>query len=90
MTKYVITTVELVKRVYLIEAYSKSEAYDKLLEIDPEEAIKVEVLGDHVLHEQIINEYEYKHSPDYNEGHDLLAPQQREMFDESNDIWRDD
>ena len=82
MTKYVITTVELVKRVYLIEAYSKSEAYDKLLEIDPEEAIKVEVLGDHILHEQIINEYEYKHSPDYNEGHDLLVPQQQEMFDD--------
>ena len=89
MTKYVIRTVELVKRVYLVEAYSKSEAYDKLIEMGPDEAVEVEVLGDHILHEQIINEYEYKHSPDYNEGHDLL-PKQRELFDESNDIWRDD
>ena len=59
MTKYVIRTVELVKRVYLVEAYSKSEAYDKLIEMGPDEAVEVEVLGDHIFHEEIINEYEY-------------------------------
>ena len=59
MTKYVISTVELVKRVYLVEAYSKSEAYDKLLEMGPDEAVKIEVLGDHIFHEEPINEYEY-------------------------------
>ena len=60
MTKYVIRTVELVKRVYLVEAYSKSEAYDKLIEMGPDEAVEVEVLGDHIFHEETINEYEYK------------------------------
>jgi len=59
MSRWVITTAELVKRVYLLEAYTKSEAYDKLLEMEPEDAVKVEVLGDHIVHEQIINEYEY-------------------------------
>ena len=59
MTKYVISTVELVKRVYLVEAYTKTEAYDKLLEMGPDEAVKVEVLGDHIFHEETINEYEY-------------------------------
>ena len=59
MTKYVIRTVELVKRVYLVEAYSKSEAYDKLIEMGPDEAVEVEVLGDHIFHEETINEYEY-------------------------------
>ena len=59
MTKYVIRTVELVKRVYLVDAYTKSEAYDKLIEMGPEEAVEVEVLGDHIFHEETINEYEY-------------------------------
>ena len=59
MSKYVFRTVELVKRVYLVEAYSKSEAYDKLMEMEPEEALENEVLGDHIFHEEIINEYEY-------------------------------
>ena len=59
MTKYVIRTVVLVKRVYLVEAYSKSEAYDKLIEMGPDEAVEVEVLGDHIFHEETINEYEY-------------------------------
>ena len=59
MTKYVIRTVELVKRVYLVEAYSKSEAYDKLIEMGPDEAVEVEVLGDHIFHEETINEYVY-------------------------------
>ena len=59
MTKYVIRTVELVKRVYLVEAYSKSEAYDKLSEMGPDKAVEVEVLGDHIFHEETINEYEY-------------------------------
>ena len=59
MTKYVMRTVELVKRVYLVEAYSKSEAYDKLFEMGPDQAVEVEVLGDHIFHEETINEYEY-------------------------------
>ena len=59
MAKHVITTVELVKRIYLIDAYTRTEAYDKLFEMGPEKSIETEVLGDHILHEQTINEYEY-------------------------------
>ena len=32
MSKYVISTVEVTKRVYLVEAYSQSEALDKNIE----------------------------------------------------------
>ena len=75
MAKHLLTTVELVKRVYLIEADSKTEAYDKLFEMGPDGAVKTEVLGDHILHEDMINEYEYnrtwKPQPDYSEGHDF-------------------
>ena len=86
MTKYVIDTVELIKRQYVVDAYTEEEAIKKMEDAEP--ILQEIVRGSNNIH--IINEYEYKHSPDYNEGHDLLAPQQREMFDESNDIWRDD
>ena len=29
------------------------------MEMEPEEALENEVLGDHIFHEEIINEYEY-------------------------------
>ena len=87
MTKYVIDTVELKKRQYVIDAFSEREALDKM---DVAEPVLQEVLSDTIFNIHTINEYEYKHSPDYNEGHDLLKSKQKEMFDESNDIWRDD
>ena len=86
MTKYVIDTVELIKRQYVIDAFSEQEAIDKMEDAEP--VLQEIVRGSNNIH--IINEYEYKHSPDYNEGHDLRNPKQRELFDESNDIWRDD
>jgi|TARA_B100001971_G_scaffold186183_1_gene185959 hypothetical protein len=77
MTKWVITTVELVKRVNIVDAYTKIDAYDKLCDLGSErdvQAVEVEVIGDHIIHEETINEYEYnkdwKPQPDYNEGAD--------------------
>ena len=87
MTKYVIDTVELKKRQYVIDAFSEREAIDKMEDAAP---ILQEIVSDSIFNIHIINEYEYKHTPDYHEGHDLLAPKLREMFEESNDIWRDD
>ena len=85
--KFVIATVELKKRQYVIDAFSEQEAIGKM---DGAEAVLQEVLSDTIYHIHTINEYEYKHTPDYHEGHDLKTPKQQEMFDESNDIWRDD
>ena len=102
MTKYVIDTVELIKRVYVVDAYTKEEAIKKMEEQYPR---NTEVLSNTIFDIHTINEHEYnkewkekwgeykkewKAQPDYNEGHDLVKPKQKEMFDESNDIWRDD
>ena len=59
MSKYVISTVEIIKRVYVIEAYSEMEALDKSIEMSPEDAEKVEVLGEMTYSIDDINEYEY-------------------------------
>ena len=59
MSKYVISTVEVTKRVYLLEAYSQSEALDKNIERGPESADEVEVLGEMTYSIEAINEYEY-------------------------------
>jgi len=59
MSKYVINTVEITKRVYLVEAYSQSEALDKNIERGPDSADKVEVLGEMTYSIEAINEYEY-------------------------------
>ena len=60
MSKYVISTVEIIKRVYVIEAYSESEALDKNIERGPESADKVEVLGEMTYSIESINSYEYQ------------------------------
>ena len=69
MTKYVIDTVELKKRQYVIEAYNEKAALELLEDTEP---IKQEVLSDTIYNIHTINEYEYKNMPDYNEGHDLF------------------
>ena len=84
--KFIIDTVELKKRQYVIDAYSEKEAIDKMEDSEP---VLQEIVSDSIYNIHTINEYEYKHTPDYHEGHDLL-PKQRELFEESNDIWRDD
>ena len=85
--KYVIDTVELKKRQYVIDAYSEKEAIDKMEDSEP---VLQQIVSDSIFNIHTINEYEYKHTPDYNEGLDLIKPKQRELFEESNDIWRDD
>ena len=59
MSKYVISTVEVTKRVYLVEASSQSEALDKNIERGPESADEIEVLGEMTYSIEAINEYEY-------------------------------
>ena len=78
MTKYVIDTVELKKRQYVIDAFSEREAIDKMEDAEP---ILQEIVSDSIFGIHTINEYEFK--KDY-------QPKQRELFEESNDIWRDD
>ena len=97
MTKYVINTVEIVKRVYVVDAYTEKEALDKHLDQAPD---KVEFIGELIYSVETINEYEYnqkwKSQPDYNEGHDLLSkvedgpPDQRELFELEPEIFKDD
>ena len=102
MAKWVIDTIELKKRQYVVDAYTKEEAIDKIEDAEP---IAQEVLSDTISDIHTINEHEYnkdwkpkweeykkqwKAQPDYNEGYDLIKPKQRELFEESNDIWRDD
>ena len=77
--KFVIDTVELKKRQYVIDAFSEREAIDKMEDSEP---VLQEIVSDSIFNIHTINEYEYKHTPDYHEGHDLLAPQQQEMFDD--------
>ena len=92
MTKYVIDTVELIKRQYVIDAFSEQEAIDKMEDAEP---VLQEIVSDSIFNIHTINEYEYKHSPDYNEGHDIQRPKkdhegyQYDAFKDQ-DIYRDD
>ena len=93
MAKYVINTVEVIKKVYIADAYSEKEALDRYLDQAPD---KVEFIGELVYSIETINEYEYDKEwkpldPDI--GPDQLKdgpPDQRELFELEPDIWRDD
>ena len=67
MTKYVITTAQVIKRVYVIEASSESEALGKL-----GTAAETLHLGEQTFGVETINEYEYnrewKPKPHYSEN----------------------
>ena len=78
MTKFVIDTAELIKRTYVIDAYTEEAAIEKMKDKYPQ---NTEVLSDTVFNIHTVNEYEYKKE---------WKPKQQELFDESNDIWRDD
>ena len=56
MTKWVIDTIELKKRQYVIEAYTKEEAIGQLEDAEP---LTQEVLSDTISDIHSINEYEY-------------------------------
>ena len=93
MAKYVINTAEVIKKVYIADAYSEKEALDRYLDQAPD---KVEFIGELVYSIETINEYEYDKEwkpldPDI--GPDQLKdgpPDQRELFELEPDIWRDD
>ena len=86
MSKYVINTVEVTKRVYLVEAYSQSEALDKNIERGPDSAEKVEVLGEMTYSIDAINEYEYnKDWVDLASGREKLKDQE-DWVDETKSI----
>ena len=56
MAKWVIDTIELKKRQYVIEAYTKEEAIGQLEDAEP---LTQEVLSDTISDIHSINEYEY-------------------------------
>ena len=57
MTKYVINTVEVVKRVYVADAYTEEDALKKQKNQAPE---KVEIVGELTYSIEAINSYEYQ------------------------------
>ena len=66
MTKWIIIGVGVIIFIAVmfigVDAYTKIDAYDKLCDLGPErdvQAVEVEVIGDHIIHEETINEYEY-------------------------------
>tara|TARA_B100000809_G_C14683372_1_gene367756 strand:+ start:49 stop:321 length:273 start_codon:yes stop_codon:yes gene_type:complete len=69
MAKYVIDTVELKKRQYVIEAFSEKSAIEKMEDSEP---VTQEVLSDTIFNIHIVNEYEFEK--------DYKSPQ-RDMFD---------
>ena len=73
MTRYVVSNVELIKKDYLVEAYTTEAAQEKAYLQPPR--IKV-TLGEITHSVTPINEYEYnkewKTHPDYNEGLDWI------------------
>ena len=92
--KFVIDTVELKKRQYVITAYSEKEAIDKMEDAEP---VLQHIVSDSIFNIHTINEYEYKHSPDYSEGFDIVHKKpekdhegyQYDAFKDQ-DIYRDD
>ena len=57
MTKFVINTVEVVKRVYVADAYTEEEALKKQKNQAPE---KIEIVGELIYSVETINSYEYQ------------------------------
>ena len=68
--KFVIDTVELKKRQYVIDAYSEREAIDKMEDSEP---VLQEIVSDSIFGIHTVNEYEFK--KDY-------QPKQQELFDD--------
>ena len=72
MTKYVVSNIELIKKDYLVDAYTKEAAQEKAHLQPPRTRVS---LGEITHSVTPINEYEYnrewKPQPDYNEGKDF-------------------
>ena len=84
MTKYVIDTVELKKRQYVIDAYSEKEAIDKMEDAEP---VLQQIVSDSIFNIHIINEYEYKN--EYKREKKDHEGYQYDAFKDQ-DIYRDD
>lgn len=56
MTKWVISTLESIKKEYVIDAYTEKEAKEKMYTQAPND---VNVLGEQIYTIECINEYEY-------------------------------
>ena len=84
MTKYVIDTVELKKRQYVIEAYSEKEAIDKMEDAEP---VIQHIISDSIFNIHIINEYEYKN--EYKREKKDHEGYQYDAFKDQ-DLYRDD
>ena len=73
MTRYVVSNVELIKKDYLVEAYTTEAAQEKAHLQPPRTKVS---LGEITHSVTSINEYEYnqkwKPQPDYNEGLDWI------------------
>ena len=82
--KYVIDTVELKKRQYVINAYSEREAIDKLEDAEP---VIQHIVSDSIFNIHTINEYEYKN--EYKREKKDHEGYQYDAFKDQ-DIYRDD
>ena len=73
MTRYVVSNVELIKKDYLVEAYTTEAAQEKAHLQPPRTKVS---LGEITHSVTSINEYEYNQKwnpqPDYNEGLDWI------------------
>ena len=83
MTKFVIESAELIKRTYMVDADTKEEAIEQMKDKYPQ---STEVLSNSIFNVRTINEYEYKRKMSTT----TWTPKQRDLCEESNDIWRDD
>ena len=88
MTKYVIDTVELKKRQYVIDAFSEREAIDKMEDAEP---ILQEIVSDSIFNIHTINEYEYnkewkpkweEYKKQWSAKDPDIGPDQLKIFDE--------
>ena len=82
--KFVIDTVELKKRQYVITAYSEKEAIDKMEDAEP---VLQHIVSDSIFNIHIINEYEYK--SEYKREKKDHEGYQYDAFKDQ-DIYRDD
>ena len=82
MTKWVIDTVELIKKQYVVEAYSNDEAIDKMEVTAP---TTNESLNETIYSIQPINEYEY--NKDWVGNKEELGTKGSQEEDHSNDTW---
>ena len=97
MTKWVVDTVELIRKQYITDAYTKEAAEEKAHLQPPRTKVS---LGEITHSVTPINEYEYnqkwKPQPDYNEGHDIIMAEKKDhegyQYDafKDQDLYRDD